>query len=476
MGDEQVVQDVQHDVKIKDNINFTKKWLSGGKYEYSRIYNDEYGGQSVNLSAGATTKTTFELPAVVMNHHRSRLRFTLSNSALGAGITSWIWLGTIPIHQVVLQTLNGTRIASLDNLEFMTRLLAPVVLKEQEYAQLPIMPSIDGAVGNTTYSGVGILPAYASGPFAGNSMTDKRILHDGEPSAVTVAEGAIPYREGVEAVSGALNAIHSLSFDIPLRYLFESVFSVDQDSFYNEPMQLVVYFSDKSKISFQATSVSAPQTGTLANSGDLTLDNLVLLNAVETQEDIVRAIKEKAMSTGFEKIMPWTESWKRQISGTHDNDTTNIFPQSGGTLLRVYSALALTAEELNTNYNIDNLNNAKISVFQTSLDNRPLQQQLLNCPRDDWAFLADKLKGSNILSNNCYQHKHVFIDDFTGLRSSEFLENGSNVAGIPLTKKLLHNILYDTISAGNFYSYKFAVFQRRTITTSEGVVVLNSLE
>lgn len=483
MGDEQVVQDVQHDVKIKDNINFTKKWLSGGKYEYSRIFNDEYGGQSFNLSAGSTTKATFELPATVMNHYRSRLRFDLNIATSTTAFAQWVYMGTFPIHQVVLQTLSGTRIASLDNVELMVRALAPYLLKEEEYARLPLMSAVNaGAVDNLTYSGVGVMPAGTNGAFASNTFTDRRLVAgaSGDPD--------IPLREGVEAVSGTASAGGpptvggelSLSYDIPLRLFFESVFSVDQDSFYNEAVQLVVYFSDKAKMIWKATTGANPAGGATANDSDVSLSNVILLNAIETQEDIVRAIKNKAETEGFQKIIPWCESWKRQITGTKDNDTTNIFPQFGGNLLRIYSMLTGTAELENTNYDLNNINtgvqNAKIEVFQSSLDNRPLQQQLLNCPRDDYAFLADKLIGSNILSNNHYQYKHVWIDDFTGLRTSEFLENGAVVSGTKLEKKMIHNILYDTILAGNWYSYKYGVFQRRLITTSEGVVVLNSLE
>src|SRR3546814_873054 len=136
--------------------------------------------------------------------------------------------------------------------------------------------------------------------------------------------------------------------------------------------------------------------------------------ATEQNTKIIQSIKNAISSAeGFQ--MQYENIWSetQTLTGTNVTMSSRIDPAARGTsITRVYNSVANATSGLNTQYDVSEVT-PKIASFQTLIDAKPLQQQIVVLADNvDYLYQRSNLKESVIQSRDTYKYNWVWVDDF----------------------------------------------------------------
>jgi len=208
----------------------------------------------------------------------------------------------------------------------------------------------------------------------------------------------------IESGSAVNTADPVFEFQVNLGRIVNSIFSIDKDLYFGgEILYLRIVWNPTTKIGFIGTSGTNPTTGVAAFPGNIALTNLTLYMAVEQNPQIENGLKSKVLSPeGFNLLVPYIYQNKISLGGTTQNLSVKYSRAHGSRLLKIYWAPYSATESSNTAYNHNNLANAKVTQFYTTVNNTRTSQFNYNCDGDDYRMQKKKLQGSCILSSNEY--------------------------------------------------------------------------
>lgn len=332
-------------------------------------------------------------------------------------------------------------------------------------------------------------------------------------------------------------ATPSYNIRFPLRLLLNTIFEVDKDLYFNgEIMYLKIFFSPTTAITFTSNlantdiASTAGQGAAGANTYGAPCSDIVVANA--TNQSAVFTIAAQATNTSLSNLTLWLpinrdpdvqqslqahiDQGKMKIpipfvwtsnqafpavasaagalpSTGSQNVTLKINSSHGKRLKKIYYTL-LNADGSgalsNLQYDISNLgytsnggqnvgvnalsNGYKVQQFQTFIDNKPLQDYIVNCTTGDhYTLQMPYLKGSVILNSNMYDYNFCWIERFDNLLSPlekplQSPPDDNLVSGLDLSVE--HK--YDFNSVCNQYfaltHYAFVVTQRDLHITPQG--------
>ncbi len=258
---------------VAEALDYTKYNYTHGTYHLTQITQNT-GLSSITSSVAGGSSSIFELPPKVFNLAKSKLRYTLTPPASGAGNYNWFTADGIPsISQIQLYTRSGLMLVDIRDFDKYTNIMfrRENLIEEVQTWDKPGSIAEGLACCNST------------------ATTNYR--------PTDAAGGKTNYLEPVYLTIGTANATTPVvNVNINLDILKNTLFAKDQDLYFNgEVMLLKIVWSASFKMYFYKASATDP-TGATAAGGNVNISNLNLYLALESNPAIERMIMTKCQT------------------------------------------------------------------------------------------------------------------------------------------------------------------------------------
>ena len=308
----------------------------------------------------------------------------------------------------------------------------------------------------------------------------------------------------VSSVAGTgANAGMSYVVQFPLKFIRNTLFSIDKNLYFAQTTYLKCYFGPTSKICYASTSNANPSAGTKASYlpqypasigpssnalapylNGVTAINFQLMLAVETNQDLRTMTINKVATSGLSYLIPYVQAYKNSNTGTTQNISIQLDQGNGRSFMKVYHAPYNSQEDFDTMYDHANTGfvsgaaynsaNQKVLTYYTQLNGKRNQDITLDCtyngPFTDYMQHKRQLKGGVLGHLNVYQQNWFHCDDWTDFGSRYDQDNtGELVSGIPMSvAPLTWSFIGLTMNAANITSYQhytwFVFIKKLTMT------------
>ncbi len=473
-----------------DSINYQQKLYSHPSYKFEPQFPNTFGSPIV-LGA-SQIPITINIPPEVFNLGQSILQYSPYLPQGQANTYTWMALQALrEISHIQFYSGNNQWIVDIDNLQ---NYLDILLKKEQESDDFL---SNDPMVGvSQSNSPVSSLPALRNSNITNatnpNLAATNSSVNYLEPGYFTVAS----------AISGA-NQQGNMTYNVqfPLKLIKNTAFAVDKSMYFGQTTYMKIYFGPLSKICYSSTVNDNPSNGTktsyvplnTATAGfrQAVINNLQLLLAVETNQDIRTMTINKVMSGGLSYMIPYVQAFKNSNSGGSQTVSIQLDQGNGRTLMKAYHAPYNSFEDQDTMYDHANsadvagasaTTNYKVQQYYTQLNGKRNQDITIDCtsagPYWDYMSHRRQLRGSILSNLNVYQYNWFHCDDFSdfGPRYDQD-NNGELISGIPMSVAPLTWTFNGTVMralAGNnsFQHYTWFVFIKK-LTMAPGQVIVD---
>jgi hypothetical protein len=443
------------DTKVNPALNFRQMESSAPSYQYRNIYPANGGSRNILLtSAGELQNTIFNLPVEVDNLGESYLEYTLNivDQGLVAGnqnIYPWLFKDTYgEFNDILLRDTGSMNIVELRNANLYSNLMNRINTSKKE---LEYNDDMNGLV-------------VSNAP-----LTDaKNKRFDNNTASLAFKE---PQALQVGTLSTNSTTVYSLS--VPRKVYLkdicpDSFFGMAKNSLFPVETYLDINWIGN-RLGYGGTSqvdptagnqalISQVFTGTILGTYAVCLSGLVLKLAVETNQELIRAMKME-VAKGLTIPIPWVKVHTLQAASAapyvYNLPLDN--KQHGRKIKEIVYAPYAAAPAVGSSYRLyDHCNNAilgtgatvqsvamntKVSTYQTSLDNQYLQRDIVQCPISATSQLHDDYAiHKKILKNTCYFNQPIYnnywfdMDKFAYIDSNDNEEGSVYVDGFDLVK------------------------------------------
>ena len=441
-------------------INFKSVDQYSGKYHYSRIAtNDGAVGNKITLDSATSQEINWELPSKPYNLSKSYISYTTNVPAPAAKCSVVHADVALPwVQSIQFGTMGGLNLVDLQNSHLYSKVARKIDTPIDEFEASDIFSGLTKAdLTSANY----VPQGYTS--LAGNSLG----VPVGAPAIVAPSANEPLYCRSSEPATAM-----QMQYNVPLSAFTNTLFSMPQDMYFGtDNMYLRLNTAPSSKFGYVATDDQDPITGAAVLETQPTISNIFLYLAVETNNDIVEAIKAKYNSGELKYTIPFTYSFRHATTGAGSQSVScNLTAQYGRLLKRMLHVVLPANEVLNNAYNHSNFNGSKFDRYQTFLDSSPLQDAQLNCLQatnatpglvlDDWRENKMVCSGTAIQGPASYQLNWFHCDSFAGKSTDPNVSDSQIYEGLDLSIPKKWVIEMQTINA-NFNHYSFATFLRQ---------------
>ena len=404
-----------------------------------------------------------------MNLCKNRLFSTIMIPAQGAGNYSWMNVsGFKPISRVTVQPQGGSLVMDVN---FFDRYMDCTARRCQKYSDVLTW---DAAV---PYNAVAAIPG-ASGTFYEGLIPSNFAAAD---TAVRLDNSALAKNDESEyAVSSGANAAFYFDFKLSFDKLVDTILALDKDLYWKgDNLTVTIYWNSLANYCWMGTSGTNPTTGATAlTTTGAQIQNPYMFVAIEQNPLLCKEVMEKCTSAeGLSFKVGYPFEWMQSIATGGNNINTYYNSGQGSHIQKIYwTAYPTTPATPNLNYDKNNIANAKISQFQSFINGIAVQQYpFIPQNGDDFEYLREKLRGSDILSFNEYLYNWVWVEDFLG-DDKQFLQDlypsvpkENLVDGLPLIGQVNYQIV--ATSAAALSNYFFTVFLREIRIANSGITI-----
>ena len=257
---------------------------------------------------------------------------------------------------------------------------------------------------------------------------------------------------------------------LPLKYLKNTIFSVNKDIYFGEIILLRIVLGTSQKVVFTNTDATNLHTNAAAITNSIGISDLALYLAVEKNAEITNQLRTQVASSGFNLLIPYVYSFKNLLGGSSQNVSLRFNRGHGRRLMKIYHTIFGPNEYSYTAYDINNINGLKCARYYSMLNNDRLQQYDIDCKKlDDYNLHRAYLKDKVLQTANIYQYNWFHMDSFTGSK----YEPANLEDGLDLSIEQKWDI-YCTMATNNinYNHYDFAVTQKMLTISSAGITVV----
>ena len=424
-------------------------------YKYHRLIARGNAGATQQLTIDANVAgqdIVFDIPAKVLNFYESSLSFQAAFTAAPANRYNFIYGDLIaPISEAHLYTTGGFDICRVNHVERYTKIVSKAEVKKDD-------AEFYGANGSFhTVTGTDLVnPRYGA-----VKMPDVKSIY--EPRY---------YRIGTVANATVIQV------EIPLSVIRNTILATNKNYFFNEVIQLRFKFNGRDSWGSVAGDGTVPEfddptTNTAALPGDITITNLRLNLALETNPLIyMPMIKE--VQTGTKVLtIPYVHSFMQPIpAGTFQTVTVRLSGTHGNYLKKIYHSVFNNAEAGLTRYLNTNEDGANVVSYYTELDSTRLQESDIVCANnDDWRAVRPFVKGTLADDFGVYRYNWFALTKFDHVDEDTSVHTFDS--GLPLNTERMYTFTANTANAA-FRHYIFAVVTKTLVISSTGIVVPNN--
>lgn len=311
-----------------------------------------------------------------------------------------------------------------------------------------------------------------------DTFSDNNVLAGGFDA--TISKQTLPYNECQHYNISGVNTINTILFDFCLGDLFPETFaSVDKDLVYGTAdMILDLNISGWNQWLFSADKT----TGFIGADPTLVkLTDMYLNLAVQTNVDCIKAVQDKYNSEGGIKLLYTNPIIYRAVSqdvSTNQAITCNLLSSYGKTLKKVITTCWSSKEYKRTTLDNNNTNGLKIASYNTLLEGKKLQDELVECATGskNSAYKLNKevLEGTLLFNEEQYMKSFCHVDSFDSPSLEKQVCNGEAVldnliVGKPMTTNLVYS--FAATATGVAYVYNvIALYQNLLSISKNGVM------
>lgn len=460
--------DSQPNVIHSHQLNYKPVHEANPKYRFLRLPLNNVTGSSVIITATSTQLLEFKMPNSVYNLAQSFLGYNVSVAAPTAGF-NWIQEDSFEIcSNAYFGNASGLDICNLTYASRYIKQARKIKTKFQDFCSSDSLgacyPSNAGVTSN--YYPVG------GQKTAANNVTDN-------PS------GVVNYTEPSYLAVGAATTAYARNRLFPLHGIVDTVFAVDKDIYIPTDMYVRFTAGGANQFAFTSTSASYPNAGAAATAVNVTLSNIYLYLAVETNQLIIDSVMSKVLSDGIKLNIPYTVAFRNaQANGTVANINLQLSSQYGKTLKQIMHTVWNGTESANTALDCANFNGTKIQRYNTFMNSRQLQDSNIVCYDtvltgatdiplytniDDWRENRRFVTGSVILNRGVYAQNWFHLDRFYEDNKGTLIAEENRVDGFDMSKGPALWQLQATTASGAWNHYTFATFNRDVIIDKQGI-------
>lgn len=456
------MQSVPHQINYK-----TVEPSANPKYRYLRVPMNNLTGSSITVGPTVSQLIEFKLPNAVYSLAESYISYQTVVPAQGNGIASWTYEDNLDIAtNAYFGTAGGLDLCNLNFVNRYTKVWRKARTKLSDF------------ISNDNTSQLYPSNALASANFWPLGNAPGCIIGTGTPSAPQFPVLITPmnYLEPKYINPSVLNTARTASRLFPLKGIKDTIFSVEKDLYFPIDMYVRLTAGVGNQIAFTSTSVTDPTAGPLAITTNITIQNVYLYLAVEQNQTIVESVMNKVLTQGLRLNIPYTTAWRNATTGTVANIQLQLTQQFGRKLKRMIHTVWDPTESGPTALDCSNYNGNKMSLYNTFLDQRQLQDyQLstlipsgtaLNTLEGAWRENKKFVEDSVIQNRSVYDLNFFHCDQFYEPREPGY--DDSNIDdGLPMDTPKLWSIQATT--SGNVTHYTFGTFVRPIMIDRTGV-------
>ena len=430
-------------------------------YEYVRQSPYEATGETVTINAAGGQVSTFEISANVINTAKSWLEFELEPTASGAGRFNYLYtLGLPMIQQVQLYDRTSQPIVDLQRANMWYATAFPYLVSKEEMECLPL-------VGQNCHAGIAQSDVLRNniGARRPNNSNSVRNYHEPQYLQVGTANAQTPV----------------LRYRIPLKLLgLGTLLSEDLDMFFARPMYLRIVWAPTSQILFTSTSATNPTSSVASYSANVTLKNLRVYQAIETNPVVAERVKQEVMTNGLSVLHTHVQLFQYNLTGDSQSVVQKLNRAYGIKLRAVLHALYNNTTNSNTVYDHNNspagANNqaVKVRTYHTEWNNFRIQQADLNCDqvnRDDFRYMAELIKDSAVHDPLSQSYNFCHIDNFSGFQRIKDVLNTKRSCGYSLDGEQIWTFRGNVTVNAQHNHMTFCITERILTITPQGLVL-----
>ena len=429
------------------------------------------------VSSSGGQEMIWELPPKVMNLGKSILSFTLtpdSTGSLTAG-TQWANISTVPFSSIQLYSQSGVYLADISSAGNFIKMVNQYETPLSELQNSEVIRYNSGFFNGGVHKS-NVLAASTPTESLGYRPTESE--HKPE-TAYTEPQYLISSSDGSTAPTTDTGAFPVLKFQMELSKIKHSCF-VDLDTYMGQTLLLRFVWNKSSDLLFVVDDASSDDdpvaAAPSAYAGDLTLSNLYLYLAVESDESVIQAVLNKYNSGGLSYPIDWVYSKKTYLgAATNHNLDIRISPSQGSHVKSIWLAPFHATEGVNTKWDHSVVVKAKTGTKVTSLYStinsvRTTQYDWNLVAGDSWLAQKDMFKGSCIQSSNQHLYNYCHIENFMNLPLAE--DTSKVVGGFPMHTEMIYALNTTTPGSDPVNWYAFIVMQRRLVASPAGLQVI----
>eukprot|EP00732_Lithocolla_globosa_P002761 Lithocolla_globosa_v1_NODE_1929_length_2256_cov_6.611995.p1 type:complete len:201 gc:universal NODE_1929_length_2256_cov_6.611995:1791-1189(-) len=182
---------------------------------------------------------------------------------------------------------------------------------------------------------------------------------------------------------------------------YNSLIGMDRDLYFGQSIYMRIVWAPTTQVLFKATAANNPSTGAAVSDSNLTIGNLTLYTAIETNPVVVQSLMDKFNSGSLSFDIPYVSLNIQSLTGTQHNLQVRYSRAHGKKLKCVLWSPFNATDTLNNAYDTNNKADAKVLSYYGMVNNTRLQQyDFVSSTANDWMYFKDKLDGSCILSSD----------------------------------------------------------------------------
>lgn len=496
---------------LSQQLDYKKVNYVHPTYKYNRVLPLSGSQNSIITTAGGN-EVLMEFPISAINLSRSILKFTLTPAAGGqnaalVNLYNWIYLDTLsPIRQIQLYTRSGIYLCDLNEVANYTKLVWKTDIKFDEFICNTVQ--INGR----------------------NSEIISKINEvagaNQRPQDSSAVESSFTENKYALQQTGGANTVGPIvTFEIPLKRLYNTIFSVDKDIYFGEIIIFRFVFNQSSRICWKSVTNNNPTGGApaanyntqaTAYDGNITVSGIELLLRTETNQEIVNQLRTQVLSSGLNILIPYVYTYKNSLVGGTQTVSIRMNRGNGITLKKIYHSVFNSNETVNqqttgaanfagraTAYDNDNrpyisatgdgaVARSKVLSFYTMLDNNRLQEFDLNTVTfDDYKINKNMFRGTAIQGMDQYYFNWVWIENWSGTEELHNHEDTNKLTGLDLSRERKWDFyatamqqqlavadnnasVFSAINTngGSYNHYTFAVTQKNLSVSPQGITVI----
>lgn len=532
--------DVTSNIATNTALDYTQKSLSHPRYRFSQIL-----PQTTPPTVNGGQDILFQIPVRVVNMSESILRFTIKPPAAGPGA------GTINVSHVtplsMIRTIEfynqgNQMLCQLYNVNKYLNTVFFAETKLEDFIDLPVTKDKVSRVAGVANLIANTVSDWGIGTFKCNTLFNNRLVdgsdetnlqaaHDNLTIAANINPNNNIYPQNgsgryvIQTNAGVISEVNqyggpnqrayfrtgvinnnlspTINVNFPLKYLYNTILSLNKDMYFGEIMYLRFVFDGADSTYYNTTpgvigiiannlTIDAPlvpnYSDALINAPaaignvNLPITNISLYVAIEEDLGISTVITNKFMTEGLRYNIPFV--WTSKIApGPQTNPNISLRWNTGmGKFIRkIYVAPFHNTESGATAYmryndlgnNAPGGNAQIITSFYTMLNNTRINDfNIDNTYQQDWMLMQRKLKGSALQGYKDYTGSWFWCEDFTGEGPLWDKESKDTTlrSGVSLSSEQKYDAYFYTSNIALLF-YVFAIVERE-VSCRPGQIII----